>query len=241
VKRLVLGKKKSYQTKAVDSKVIDKIKRNISPSKHGVDVWNVYDFMYLDNKDIPVLRPLEINIPISSKYTIESKSMKLYLNTFYNKSFKDKKEVTNSLQGVFKSILKTNIKIKFVNNYLPEPKFISLNNLKTSKTKPNSVLKFNGFRSICPVTSQPDFANIYIYSGNSIDTDWIINYLISYKDHGDFHEKCIDQIFKDVMAKYPSNHLEICGRFQRRGGIDINPIRGTHKRILFGNFREFNQ
>ena len=102
MKRLVLGKKKSYQIKAVDSKVIDKIKRNISPSKHGVDVWNVYDFMYLDNKDIPVLRPLEINIPISSKYTIESKSMKLYLNTFYNKSFKDKKEVTNSLQGVFK-------------------------------------------------------------------------------------------------------------------------------------------
>ena len=97
------------------------------------------------------------------------------------------------------------------------------------------------FTSICPVTSQPDFANIYIYCDTPINTVWLINYLISFQNKGHFHEKCIDDIFLEILNKYNCNHLEICGRFQRRGGIDINPIRGTNTKILFLNFREFNQ
>ena len=102
-------------------------------------------------------------------------------------------------------------------------------------------MKFNGFRSICPVTSQPDFANIYLYLDKSIDVGYLNKYLMSYKEHGGFHEKCIDKIFIDLYSKLQPNHIEVCGRFQRRGGIDINPIRGTKKKILFNNFREFNQ
>ena len=105
----------------------------------------------------------------------------------------------------------------------------------------NTIYKFNGFRSICPVTSQPDFANIYIYTDKKIKVDWLNKYLISFKEHGGFHEKCIDEIYMRLEKKYHPNHLEVCGRFQRRGGIDINPVRGNKKLILFKNFREFNQ
>ena len=65
--------------------------------------------------------------------------------------------------------------------------------------------------------------------------------MISFSDHGGFHEQGIELIFKELIKKYKIKHLEICGRFQRRGGIDINPIRGTHQKKMFINFREFNQ
>ena len=97
------------------------------------------------------------------------------------------------------------------------------------------------FTSICPVTSQPDFANIYIYSSVSLSRDWLLSYLTSFKDHGDFHEQCIESVFNTILRNFNPKHLEVAGRFQRRGGIDINPVRGTHKKFLFKNFREFNQ
>ena len=75
----------------------------------------------------------------------------------------------------------------------------------------------------------------------TIDLKWLKYFLISFTDHGGFHEQCIELIFTELKNKFHINHLEVCGRFQRRGGIDINPIRGTHKKKLFANFREFNQ
>ena len=65
--------------------------------------------------------------------------------------------------------------------------------------------------------------------------------LISYHNHGGFHEECMNNIFVDIRKKYKASVLQICGRFQRRGGIDINPIRSTSENFLFSNFREFNQ
>ena len=240
MKTKFLGKNNKKLNKS-GKNLLDSITRIRENIRFGIDIWNVYDFMYLDINKVPHLVVLEIIIPSNSDLIIESKSMKLYLNHFYNKTYRTKNDILKIIKKDIETKIKSKIKVKFLTSFSIEPNTVNLNSLKSKLTPAKKILKFNGFRSICPVTSQPDFANIYIYSGNSIDTDWIINYLISYKDHGDFHEKCIDQIFKDVMAKYPSNHLEICGRFQRRGGIDINPIRGTHKRILFGNFREFNQ
>jgi 7-cyano-7-deazaguanine reductase len=103
------------------------------------------------------------------------------------------------------------------------------------------VLCFDGFRSICPVTSQPDFAKIYIYTNAKVDINSIKHFLISFKEKGEFHEQCIEYIFADLQNKYPDNDLEICGRFLRRGGIDINPIRSSKKKFFFKNFRVFNQ
>lgn len=217
---------------------IERIKVDI---KYGHDIWNVYDFMYLDQKKIPNLSLLEIVIPSYSKFIVESKSMKLYLNHFYNKSFKTKNEITTKIQKDIENKIKSKIKVRFLKSFVKEPNFITLNNLQLKNTPIKKILKFNGFRSICPVTSQPDFANIYIFSDKSIETNWLVKYLMSYANHGGFHEQCIETIFNDIKSNYEMQHLEVCGRFQRRGGIDINPSRGTHIKKLFINFREFNQ
>ena len=111
-----------------------------------------------------------------------------------------------------------------------------------------NIFKFEGFRSICPVTSQPDWATIYIYSKtNSLDRKFLNKYLLSFREQGDFHESCIIQIFNTALESLKSSslnkktHLEVVGKFLRRGGIDINPIRSTHKQMFLGRFREIQQ
>tara|TARA_Y100000992_G_scaffold291163_1_gene247356 strand:+ start:678 stop:1400 length:723 start_codon:yes stop_codon:yes gene_type:complete len=217
---------------------ITRIKENI---RYGIDIWNVYDFMYLDVNKIPHLLVLEIIIPADSDLIIESKSMKLYLNHFYNKTFRTKTDILRIIKKDIEFKIKSKIKVKFLTNFSNEPKTINLNSLKSKLTPVKKILKFNGFRSICPVTSQPDFANIYIYSDIALNTKWLKKYLMSFIDHGGFHEQCIELIFEELKSRFQIKHIEVCGRFQRRGGIDINPIRGTQKTKLFKNFRQFNQ
>lgn len=221
--------------------LLDQIKREKSTIKHGCDIWNIYDFLYLDSMKMPKLKILEITIPASSSFTVESKSMKLYLNEYYKKSFKNDADVLKKIKNNVEEITKSNVKIRFLSKFYNEPTYILLNKSRSVNSKPNTILKFNGFRSICPVTSQPDLANIYIYSDKALSIKWLIKYLLSYKNQGDFHEQCVESIYLDIMDKFSCTELEISGRFQRRGGIDINPFRGTTKKYLNKNFREFNQ
>ena len=217
---------------------ITRIKENI---RFGIDIWNAYDFMYLDVNKVPHLVVLEIIIPSDSDLIIESKSMKLYLNHFYNKTYRTKNDILKIIKKDIETKIKSKIKVKFLTKFSNEPNTVNLNSLKSKLTPSKKILKFNGFRSICPVTSQPDFANIYIYTDKSVDTKWLKKYLMSFVDHGGFHEQCIELIFTEIKSRFHIKHIEVCGRFQRRGGIDINPIRGTHKTKLFKNFRQFNQ
>ena len=217
---------------------ITRIKENI---RFGIDIWNVYDFMYLDVNKVPHLVVLEIIIPSDSDLIIESKSMKLYLNHFYNKTYKTKNDILKIIKKDIETKIKSKIKVKLLTKFSNEPNTVNLNSLKSKLTPSKKILKFNGFRSICPVTSQPDFANIYIYTDKSVDTKWLKKYLMSFVDHGGFHEQCIELIFTEIKSRFHIKHIEVCGRFQRRGGIDINPIRGTQKTKLFKNFRQFNQ
>ena len=240
MKTKVLGKK-SNKSNISGKEYLDSIPRISTNIKHGIDIWNVYDFMFKNNKGVPHLKVLEIIIPSNSKFIVESKSMKLYLNSFYDIAFSHYSEILKKIKHDLKLLIKDEVELKFLNKFSVEPKNINLNQLKTRTIKGGNIIKFNGFRSICPVTSQPDFANIYIYSSDSLSRDWLLSYLTSFKDHGDFHEQCIESIFNTILTRFNPKHLEIAGRFQRRGGIDINPVRGTHKKILFRNFREFNQ
>ena len=232
---------KANKLKKTGKNLLDNIPRIKKDIKFGFDIWNVYDFMHLDKNKIPHLAVLEIIIPSNSDFIIESKSMKLYLNDFYNKSFKTINEISQIIKKDIEFKIKSKIKVRFIKSFSKEPTVININKLKLKSSPNKKVLKFNGFRSICPVTSQPDFASIYIYSDKTIDLKWLKYFLISFADHGGFHEQCVELIFTELKNKFDINHLEVCGRFQRRGGIDINPIRGTHKKKLFANFREFNQ
>ena len=227
------------QNSASKNLSLDKISRKKSRKdlskfvSFGVDIWNAYEFSYLFNGK-PKIIVLEISIPSNSLYTIESKSMKLFLNSFYNKNFASSKEVLEILRKKISSKCKSNVKI------ISKSSFKSFD--KSDFINKSGFLVYQGFRSICPVTSQPDWGNIYLYSATDVlNKKEIFNFLFSFRNHGGFHEQCIELIFKTLKNDLSINHLEVCGRFQRRGGIDINPIRGTHNKKLFVNFREFNQ
>ena len=240
MKTKVLGKK-SKKLNFSGKDLLDSIPRNRKKIEHGIDIWNVYDFMFKDKKEVPHLKVLEIIIPSNSKFIVESKSMKLYLNSFYDTAFTNQSEILKKIKRDLKSLIKDDVKLRFIDKFSVEPKNINLNQSNCETIQRRKIIKFNGFRSICPVTSQPDFANIYIYSSDSLSRDWLLSYLKSFKDHGDFHEQCIESVFNTILRNFNPKHLEVAGRFQRRGGIDINPVRGTHKKFLFKNFREFNQ
>ena len=240
MKTKVLGKK-SKKLNFSGKDLLDSIPRNRKKIEHGIDIWNVYDFMFKDKKKVPHLKVLEIIIPSNSKFIVESKSMKLYLNSFYDTAFTNQSEILKKIKRDLKSLIKDDVKLRFIDKFSVEPKNINLNQSNCETIQRRKIIKFNGFRSICPVTSQPDFANIYIYSSDSLSRDWLLSYLTSFKDHGDFHEQCIESVFNTILRNFNPKHLEVAGRFQRRGGIDINPVRGTHKKFLFKNFREFNQ
>ena len=200
---------------------------------YGLDIWNAYEFSFLLNGK-PKIIVLEISIPSNSKYTIESKSMKLFLNTFFNKNFANQVEVINILTKRISE--KCNIRVKIVSK--SSFKTFDSNNF----TNKSGFLLYKGFRSICPVTSQPDWGNIYIYSStDTLNKKEIYDFLFSLRNHGGFHENCVEKIFLYIKETFSIDHLEICGRFLRRGGIDINPIRSTQKKLFFENFREFNQ
>ena len=200
---------------------------------YGLDIWNAYEFSYLLNGK-PKIVVLEISIPSNSKYTIESKSMKLFLNSFFNKNFANQAEVINILTKRISK--KCNLEVKIVS----KSSFKTFD--RNKYTNKSGLLVYKGFRSICPVTSQPDWGNIYIYSSsNTLNKKEIYNFLFSLRNHGGFHENCVEKIFLYIKETFSIDHLEICGRFLRRGGIDINPIRSSQKKLFFTNFREFNQ
>lgn len=220
---------------------LDQIQRKILEKSFGQDYWNAYEFSYLNKLSSPTLKVLEILIPANSPYTVESKSLKIYLNSFYKKKFNKESEVLKKIKKDLNALTHSEIKIKFVNSFKEAPKCLMLNSYKSLKTKPDKPLCFSGFRSICPVTSQPDYANIYIYAEAAIEVKWLKKLLTSFKDKGEFHEQCIQDIFEAIFTKYPLKNLEVAGRFMRRGGIDINPIRSNKKKFRFKNFRFFNQ
>ena len=200
---------------------------------YGLDIWNAYEFSYLLNGK-PKIIVLEISIPSNSKYTIESKSMKLFLNSFFDKNYSKQAEVISILTERISKKCNSEVRIAIKTSFktFDSDKF----------TNNAGFLVYKGFRSICPVTSQPDWGNIYLYSStNTLNKKEIFDFLFSLRNHGGFHEHCIEKTFLYIKETFSVDHLEICGRFFRRGGIDINPIRSTQKKLFFENFREFNQ
>jgi len=234
-----LGKNKSNPLTGY--KILDPIKRIRSSESYGYDFWNAYEFSYLDVNKQPTLKVLEIKIPVTSKFIIESKSLKLYLNSFYKKTFSSDSDVLTKIKKDLSRVSKANIELKFIKKFQIEPNSLNLNTTTRTYTQKNYPTCFNGFRSICPVTSQPDFAKIYILTPVKIETKWLRQLLTSFKESGEFHEQCIENIFSKLNKKFLNQDFEVCGRFLRRGGIDINPVRSTKKTLLFKNFRAFNQ
>jgi len=236
-----LGKSDSY-LKNIDNISLEIIQResNTTNVLTGWDYWNAYEFMHLQDEE-PVLACLEIKIPHSSKFIIESKSMKLFLNTFFDQEFQAN-DVIAHLSKTFSEVLDANVDVKAIKQYQSLPVFKPLNK-NTGKLISGSIYRFQGYRSLCPVTSQPDFANLFFYSENfhDLDSHTLLSIIKNHMNTQAFHEACIESITDEILENHDSD-LQVFGRFLRRGGIDINPLR-CYKTAnpIFKNFREFNQ
>lgn len=246
-----LGNDASYNVE-YDSDVLDRIERQTSRYQtFGWDIWNAYEVSWLNPKGYPENRWLEITIPASSPNIIESKSMKLYLNSYNMQQFETDNEILTRIQTDIESIIHDKVAIKW-----KEPCIASHGNLEMfagkkvenldnliNKTQTPGILDDNVawvthcFRSCCPVTSQPDWASVFFNITGPIDALNVYHHVMSYRTKDGFHESCMQHVFEWIVSQSGISSVTVMGRFLRRGGIDINPIRSTDETILPMNIR----
>lgn len=230
---------------------------------YGDDIWNAYELSWLNMLGKPIVAIAKFIIPCTSKNIIESKSFKLYLNSFNNSHFDSvetvKKTIENDLTNYLESNLTItltelhsdlNISIKSLpgecidnlnvscDTYTIHPDFLHCNNgTNTSETLYSNLLKSN-----CLVTSQPDWGSISVeYKGKAINKEGLLKYIISFRNHNEFHEQCVERIFMDILQRCQPQSLTVYARYTRRGGLDINPVRSTNPYIKPINQRLIRQ
>ena len=216
---------------------------------HGEDIWNCYELSWLSPKGGPRGALLRIQVPQGSGAIVESKSMKLYLNSFAQTRFSSTAEVQKTLDSDLMLAFRSPVMIELSEpdqlNQAPvglpgeclddmdvEVDTFTLDDalLKSgdADTHVHKTFHTHLFRSLCPVTGQPDWASLLIeYAGPRFDTTDLYRYLVSYREHPGFHEATIEQIFLDIQNRLEPASLTVYGRFLRRGGIDINPYRSS--------------
>ena len=228
----------------------------------GLDVWYAYEFTWINTRGKPEIALAQFQVPGKSPNMIESKSLKLYLGSYSNTPFSHRNEVISTLEadltlaarapvsvalltpeqvihegiGQFAGHSLDNLDID-IDEYYWNPDFLEIE----SQTIVRETLYTNLFKSLCPLTGQPDFATIMIqYSGNSISHEGLLRYLVSYREHGEYAEQITERIFMDVMNRCSPDRLAVSARFTRRGGIDINAHR-THEENLPQEMRVWRQ
>lgn len=216
----------------------------------GYDLWTAYELSWLNLVGKPVVALANIIIPCESPNIIESKSLKLYLNSFNNTHFASEVDINSSLINDLSAVVGTLVKVElfsvdqrldlksgqFSGIYLDElevtcseysinPQLLQIHDEEVLDLKVYSHL----LKSNCLVTGQPDWGSIWInYSGPRIDESSLLQYLVSFRNHNEFHEQCVERIFSDILTYCRPKKLTVYARYTRRGGVDINPIRSTH-------------
>lgn len=218
---------------------------------HGFDCWNHYEVSWLNAKGKPMVAIAEIFYDCSSPNIIESKSLKLYFNSFNNTRIQSVSELENTIKKDLQERVGTEVWVTIhlleaasqfavqqplmgesldhldveCSVYLVAPSFLSVTEEIVEETLYSNLLKSN-----CLVTNQPDWGSVEIaYKGKKINREGLLKYLVSYRNHNEFHEQCIERIFVDIMNYCKPEKLTVYGRYTRRGGLDINPYRSTVK------------
>lgn len=218
---------------------------------YGYDRWNCYEFSFLNNNGKPVQKVLRFAYNSGSPNIVESKSLKLYLFGFSMTRFFDEKDVTLTIKTDLENIILSPIESIALYDYNSSYSYEKINNknlldnleveinnykpdrflLKTEKTGNSKKIERFSFlmKTNCPVTGQPDWATIRIkyISDNVIEDSSLLKYIISFRNHADYHESCCEKIYSDVYAISSPKYLLVECFFTRRGGIDINPTRGN--------------
>lgn len=229
----------------------------------GVDIWTAYELSWLNLKGKPVVATATFLIPAESPRIVESKSFKLYLNSFNQSRFAGLQEVRERLCQDLGASTGSAVDVALhaantfadatiaelsgdsideqdieISEYLPEANLLKADPERFA----DEVLVSNLLKSNCPVTGQPDWASVQIsYSGPRMDRAQLLRYIVSFRQHAGFHEHCVEQMFDDIMRMCRPKRLTVYARYTRRGGLDINPWRSTEAIAPPGNCRTARQ
>ncbi|MBQ4814318.1 NADPH-dependent 7-cyano-7-deazaguanine reductase QueF [Pseudoalteromonas luteoviolacea] len=268
LKASVLGKTTEYASQ-YDATLLHPIARKLNRDQisvdekklpfFGEDTWTGYELSWLNSKGKPQVAVATFTFPCQSSHIIESKSFKLYLNSFNQTRFDSQQTVQQHLSEDLSAAAQCQVIVKLygpdeynclpftslpgtciddldieVDTYSPSEGMLST----ASDECVNETLYSHLLKSNCLITSQPDWASIVIsYEGNKVCRESLLKYLISFRDHNEFHEQCVERIFCDIKRALNPSKLEVYARYTRRGGLDINPFRSTEQDTTSFNIR----
>lgn len=217
----------------------------------GRDRWHAYELSWLDARGKPRVATATFVVPCESPCLVESKSLKLYLNSLNSQRFDSEAAVLRTIADDLSRVAGAPVQAAFglpplegedrgqgenehgesidaleaaIDRYgPPDP-----TQLRATGDIVEEVLRSDLLKSNCPVTGQPDWAGVRIaYRGARIDREGLLYYLVSFREHAEFHEQCVERIFTDLLARCAPQALSVEARYTRRGGLDINPWRAT--------------
>lgn len=229
---------------------------------HGHDIWNAYELSWLNPKGKPVVATAEFTFPCTSVNLIESKSFKLYLNSLNNTMFDSFDVVTKTLTRDLSQACSAEVIVTLTplsqtsesisrhfdgicldelditcDTYITQPDFLVIENQYATEIVFSDLLKSN-----CLVTGQPDWGSVQIiYTGKKIQHEGLLKYLVSFRNHNEFHEQCVERIFMDITTRCQPEKLSVYARYTRRGGLDINPYRSSDETVHNENLRLIRQ
>ncbi|TCI02995.1 NADPH-dependent 7-cyano-7-deazaguanine reductase QueF [Corallincola luteus] len=217
---------------------------------HGSDIWTGYELSWLNEKGLPQVAIATFAIPCTSTNLVESKSFKLYLNSFNQHTFSDwatvqmilkqdlskcaEAEVDVSLATLdsFEKQQITGFDAELIDNqdiditdYDYQPALLKAG---SDKKMVSEKLQSHLLKSNCLITNQPDWGSVMIsYTGQQINHASLLRYIVSFRNHNEFHEQCVERIFTDLQSRFALDKLTVYARYTRRGGLDINPFRSN--------------
>lgn len=230
----------------------------------GCDVWNAYELGWLDARGKPKVALGEFRVPADSPNIIESKSFKLYLNSHAQARYDNPDALRARLVEDLSAAAGAPVSVVVVPTTVsghaqveglagdtiddlpvaidhygpPRPDFLRADREEIVE----EALVSHLLKSNCPVTGQPDWASVQLrYHGPKIDRAGLLRYLVSFREHSDFHEQCVERIFVDLMRQCRPQRLSVYARYTRRGGLDINPFRSSNGETQPGNPRTVRQ
>lgn len=213
----------------------------------GEDIWNAWELTWLEASGKPTAATAVITVPADSANIVESKSLKLYLNSLAMSRYAAADEVAQIIGRDLSKVAAAEVVVSITPakdcstdriTDLPgeciddldvqiDESGVDASLLKTiGKDSIEEELHSHLLRSNCPVTNQPDMGSVLIrYRGAAIDRESLLRYIISFRKHNDFHEACVERMFLDIKSRCAPEKLTVYARYNRRGGLDINPFR----------------
>ncbi len=241
-----------------------------APRFFGADLWTAFELGWLNLRGKPQVALAHIIVPCESTHIVESKSFKLYLNSYNNTRFTDVDAVKARIRDDISAAVwqggpvMSSVGVRLLGPELfdAEPVHeldgLNLDRLDVECTRytpapdlltaafdempVDEVLVSRLLKSNCLVTGQPDWGSVQIrYSGPQIDQEGLLKYIVSFRNHNEFHEQCVERMFMDIMTRCKPARLTVYARYTRRGGLDISPFRTSHPQAVPANVRTARQ